>query len=362
MRELIETKLFRSVILAASIYFFLVSIRLISSAFEFLGSDFAEQLLAPTANPVVGLCIGILVTSLVQSSSVTTSIIVSMVAAGTLGLGPAIPMIMGANIGTTVTNTIVSLGHLSRKQEFRRALAGATVHDFFNVCSVLILLPIELLFHPIETIAIFLTTAFEGMGGLTFISPIKFIISPATHLITDFAAENPVALIVIGVALLFLCLKFIVSSMRAIALEKIEAFLDVYLFRSALTAFLFGLAFTAIVQSSSITTSLIIPLIGAGVLSIRKAFPYTLGANIGTTVTAFLAALALNAPVAITVALTHLVFNVFGTSIFYPLRRIPIGLAERFSGLASESKHLAILYLVIGFYLFPLILILLFGG
>ena len=100
----------------AILYCFLVSIGMIGSAFKGLGGGFAKELIQSEAGPLIGLFIGILVTSLVQSSSTTTSLVVGMVAAGTFGQDPkiavaaAIPYIMGANIGTSITNTIVALG------------------------------------------------------------------------------------------------------------------------------------------------------------------------------------------------------------------------------------------------------------
>ncbi|XP_063693949.1 sodium-dependent phosphate transport protein 2B-like [Bolinopsis microptera] len=102
------------------------------------------------SNPIVGLMLGVLVTVLVQSSSTSTSIIVAMIAAGILELTPAINIIMGANIGTTVTNTIVSMGQSMDRKQFRRSFAGATVHDCFNWLCVAVFLPLEALFHPIR--------------------------------------------------------------------------------------------------------------------------------------------------------------------------------------------------------------------
>ncbi|MBT7424256.1 MAG: Na/Pi cotransporter family protein, partial [Candidatus Marinimicrobia bacterium] len=127
------------------LYMFLVSIGMIGLGFKGLGRGFAEQLLSSSAAPLIGLFIGILATSLIQSSSTTTSLVVGMVAAGTFGNDPilavtaAIPYIMGANIGTSVTNTIVALGHIVNKNEFKRAFSASIVHDFFNVLSVIIL-------------------------------------------------------------------------------------------------------------------------------------------------------------------------------------------------------------------------------
>ena len=114
------------------LYLFLVSIGLMGTAFKGFGKGFAENLIRTTSNPFVGLFVGILATSLVQSSSTTTSIVVGMVGSGVITVSSGVYIVMGANIGTTVTNTLVSLGHFTRRDEFRRAVGAATVHDFFN--------------------------------------------------------------------------------------------------------------------------------------------------------------------------------------------------------------------------------------
>ena len=132
-------KVLRGAFVVALVYGFLVSIRLMGSAFKAMGAETASGLYEGIANPFAGLAVGILATVLVQSSSTSTSTIVSLVGqtGGTaLPLKTAIPMIMGANIGTTITNTIVSLGHIRQGGAFRRAFAAATVHDFFNLILV----------------------------------------------------------------------------------------------------------------------------------------------------------------------------------------------------------------------------------
>jgi len=171
----------RAITFFAVLYLFFVSIDLMSSAFKMAGSGFANTLLETVADPLAGLILGMLATSLVQSSSSTTSIVVGLVASGTLDLLLAIPMIMGANIGTTVTNTIVSLGHVTRRGEFKRAFAAGTVHDIFNVLAVIVIFPIELLFHPVEKIAVTLSNAFSGIGGLSLVSPLQVIVKPLSH-------------------------------------------------------------------------------------------------------------------------------------------------------------------------------------
>ena len=165
------------------LYFFLVSIGLMGAAFKGFGKGFAHALIETTSNPFIGLFIGIFATSIVQSSSTTTSIVVGMVASEVLTIPNAIPIIMGANIGTTVTNTLVSLGHVSRRDEFRRAIAAATVHDFFNLICVAVLFPIELATGYLEKSATHLEKLFEGAGGITLVNPVKKATEPTVHLL-----------------------------------------------------------------------------------------------------------------------------------------------------------------------------------
>ena len=89
-----------------------------------MGADTQERLFSAVSNPIAGLCVGILGTVLVQSSSASTSVIVGLVASGALGVEQAVPMVMGANIGTTVTNTLVSLGHVRQSAEFKKSVCG----------------------------------------------------------------------------------------------------------------------------------------------------------------------------------------------------------------------------------------------
>ncbi len=171
------------------LYLFFISIELTGKAFKGFGEDFAKQLIATTANPFVGLFIGILSTSIMQSSSMTTSILVGMVAVGTISVRNAIPVVMGANIGTTVTNTIVAMAHITRKQEFQRAFGGALLHDFFNSLSVLILLPLHLISQLIlgkgylQFLAEGLASVFRNVGGMKFASPLKLVTRPIVDLL-----------------------------------------------------------------------------------------------------------------------------------------------------------------------------------
>jgi len=350
------------------LYFFLVSIGLMGAAFKGFGKKFAENLLATTSNPFVGLFIGILATSIVQSSSTTTSIVVGIVASGVLTIGNAIPIIMGANIGTTVTNMFVSLGHITRREEFKRAITGAAVHDYFNLICVIIMFPLELATGFLQKTATALAHVFMNFGGIKFTSPIKIITKPFINLLKHFCVETiPVShhigyilLLVISVVFLFFSMFFIVKIMKSMVLSKTEAVLDNIIGKKAYIGILGGLIFTTIVQSSSITTSLLIPLYGAGILTVELGFPITMGANIGTTTTAILASFATGNVAGITIAFVHFLFNVIGVLVIYPFkifRKIPIALAKHLGELAYKKRRYAIIYVVSAFFLIPGLLI-----
>ncbi len=350
MSESTKSKLLKAITIIAATYLFLLSIKLLGHSFKLFGRDFAEAMLEMTANPFAGLIIGIVATSLIQSSSTTTSIVVGLVAGGALDLGGAIPIIMGANIGTTITNTLVSLGHMSNLIEFKRAFSASIVHDFFNICVVIVLFPLELKFHPIEQTASWLGNGFSGAGGLKLFNPLKFILNPAIKFVDKVFTLLPyteIFLTIFSLILMFAALTFLIKTIRSLVLTRIEVIIDRYLFRNDVLGFVLGILMTATVQSSSVTTSLIIPLAGAGLVSLRKIFPYTLGANIGTTITAMLAAMATQNEVAITVAFSHLVFNIFGILIFYPLKLIPIRLAEYVGEKASKSTKNLVVFIIV---------------
>ena len=346
-----------------ALYMFLVGIKGMSSAIKHMGANVADNIFTTTSDPFIALFIGVFSTVLFQSSSTTTSLIVAMVSSGSLGLAGAVPMIMGANIGTTVTNTIVSMGHINRGNEFKRAFAASTVHDFFNILAVIILFPLEIMFHGIqktsEWIASLIFGRIDNVDVLQAKSPIKAAVKSGAKFIEQFSFDNDIVYLVLSVVVTFIMLYSLVKLLRSLVLEKIEVFFDQYIFKTVMRAIGFGIVLTIMVQSSSITTSLVVPLAGAGVLSLRQIFPFTLGANIGTTVTALLAALT-GTVSALIAAISHLLFNIFGFLIIYGtpfLRAIPLKLAEMIAEYSLNNKFIPIGYLLIVFVVIPLTII-----
>ena len=360
----------------ALLFAFLVGIRGLGDGFKLLGGDLLEAFFSATSNPFIALMVGILATTLVQSSSVTTSMVVGLVAApeNPLPLANAVPMIMGANIGTTATNTIVSIAHMGRPDEFRRAFAVATCHDAFNFLAVLVLLPLEIATGFLSKSAATLADRLPSMGGGDFDSPIaavlKAAVAPMQSLAESlFAAPQAqgVLLVACSGALIFASLMLIVRTLRATLLSRAERMIEVALGTSGVLAILIGCIVTATVQSSSITTSLLVPMAGVGLITLRQAFPVTIGANLGTTITALMASLAVSGPNAqagIEIALTHLGFNLAATLLIYPwppVRGSILSVVTRFTDLATRSKLLAIAYLLVLFYGLPAAAAFLFG-
>lgn len=357
----------RALLVVFLLYVFLVGVNGLGVGFKSLGRDLLDTFFGATANPFMGLMVGILATTLVQSSSVSTALIVGLVAApeNPLPVVNAIPMIMGANIGTTVTNTIASLAHMGWREEFRRAFAVATCHDFFNYFAVLLLLPLELTTRLLSRSATALADLVGGFGGASYESPAKVVIEAGSVPIEAAVAAlftggwAAAALIAASVGLIFFALLAIIKVMRSATQSRVEALVSRAFENKPLVAMVVGAIATVMVQSSSITTSLLVPLAGAGVLTLGQAFPITLGANVGTTITALLAALAAtgpNAEAGLVVALAHLLFNLVGIALIYPvkrIRRLPLAAARGLANVAVRSRTLAILYVVILFYLLP---------
>ena len=359
----------RLLLVLGLLYLFLVGVRLLEGGIKGVTGGASESLFEGITNPLAALAVGVLATVLVQSSSVTTATIVALVAAGSLPMEAAVPMIMGANIGTTVTNTLVSLGHARRSDEFRLAFTAATMHDFFNVLAVAIILPLELLFGILSKPAAAIAEAFAGeVGGGKFNSPIKGAVKwGAGHIesvlefITDSEKGLGVLLLIVGLAVIFFTLTFITKNMKVLIAARIERSLNAALAKSGVIGMTVGMLITMAVQSSSITTSILIPLVASGLLVVGNAYPITLGANVGTTITALLAAFAAGTVSGLTIALVHLLFNLLGILILYPIpkiRVIPITLAGGLARIAMDRKWLAVVYVAGAFVALPILIIL----
>jgi sodium-dependent phosphate cotransporter len=372
----------------ALLYLFLIGVECLSKGIRGIGGGqeffaaFGDQ-----GNPVLGLLVGILTTTLVQSSSVTTALIVGLVGAGQISVTGAVPMIMGANIGTTVTNTIAALAHMTRSTEFRRAFAAATCHDFFNFLSVLLLLPLELITRAIwgkgmlESMAHHTVNWTMGISSSTdsvssYNSPFKSAIKSGYKVVNNgieglFGTDGTTAkyvLAVVGMGIIFAALTGVVKSMRVLVMARMERYMNRFLGSGGFFGIIIGIILTVLVQSSSITTSVLVPLAGAGMVTLQQIFPITIGANIGTTVTAMLASFAItNEPgdpdgvrdgvrLAREIAFVHLYFNLVGMLVWFVprvTRQLPLMMAEWMADFAVRKRKWAVAYVMGIFYALP---------
>jgi sodium-dependent phosphate cotransporter len=359
-------KPFRWLLLLFLVYLMLLSVGLIGSGFKLATEEHARELFAYAANPVMGLIIGMVCTALIQSSSTVSSIIVAMVAGG-LPIGIAIPMMMGANIGTSITNTIVSLGHIRDKVEFQRAFNAATIHDFFNIFAVFIFLPLEIVFGMFEHISAAIVSLFS-VGATTDVgsfNPIKALTSPIVDSIEASLLGfgdiyGGILKIVLGLALIIISITYMGKVMKSLMIGRAQEMLKNALGRGPITGITSGTVMTVLVQSSSTTTSLMVPLVGNGVVTARSIYPFTLGANIGTCITALIAALSVvgpNAALALQIAVVHLTYNVLAVLVIFGvsfLREWPPSLSYQLSLKVADQKLYGVAYIAGIFFFLPL--------
>lgn len=346
---------------ASAIFLFLLSIDLMAGAFNRIGKPVAEAFLSATSNPFIGLFMGLLITAIIQSSSTTTSMVVAVVASGSLSLSSAIPIVMGANIGTTFTSTIIALGYVTNNKEFNKAISAGTLHDFFNILVTCIIFPLEYFYGFLTYLSSNLTDLvtstslsenYEGFSiNIISMSPIsQFLLS---------IIENNWFLILLSFLFLYLSIKILSKVIYKLLIGDTNNKFNKLVFTNPLKSFGWGLVLTSAVQSSSVTTSLTVPLVATGKVSLKNAFPFIMGANLGTTITAIFASL-LKSDAAISLAFAHFLFNVMGVLIFFPIpwmRNIPVYLSKLLGMLTMQHKIIGFIYIFLTFFILPFLLI-----
>lgn len=434
------------IFICSLLYLFLLGLDLMGNAFKAMSGKGVGNMLSGIDNPIAGVAIGIIATVLLQSSSTTTSIVVTMVGADIVSVMNAIPIIMGANIGTSVTAAIVSHGHIANVAEFQRGFAGANVHSVFNLLTVILLLPIEVISQWISggngflgAMSSALADVLVGASAETFTSPVKIIVGPlskqfikidkdlikaiakgclscnATNAAPAFCKDEfkdkygekikmcisgddwtqkyeedgrvikagfskelgdaGGATVVLILSLIFLCIALygIVKLLHFLVMSSGRATGDgdgetqfVRITRKVLrfngfVSILFGMLATITVQSSSIITSTLTPVVALGIITVADMLPLVLGANIGTTCTAFLASLVTEKKNAIEISLCHLFFNIIGILVFYPvpfMRQIPIKMSFKLGDLVIKFRWFGAFYIAFVFVAVPLLLFL----
>lgn len=354
----------RILIIVAAVVLFLLAIQLIGFSFLGLRQRIGVSILSVAANPFIGLFIGLLLTAVIQSSSTSTSMIVTLVGSGALSLPTAVPIVMGANVGTTLTSTVVSLGFITSKREFRKAISAATVHDFYNIILVAILFPLEYHYHLLSHLSSQLVDWLADRWGPMMLGSSTMApgFSEELGLRLTSLVNNDWLLFFVGFVLLFVAIKLIAQMVSHLLIGQSRERLKEHIFQNPYKSFLWGGALTAAVQSSSITTSLIVPLVAKGKVSLQKSFPFVMGANMGTTLTALVAAL-FASRAAVELAVVHFLFNLFGALLFLPYKPArcwPGRIAASFGQITLRHRLYGFLYIFLLFFVIPFLLIYLY--
>lgn len=342
-----------------ALFLFIFAIDLLTVAMGRINSGIALDFLQATKNPFISLFIGLLVTALIQSSSTVTASVVAIVASGNLTLQQAVPLVLGANIGTTLTSTLVSLSYLMNRKQFRRALSAGISHDIFNILSVVLLFPLEIYFGFLSKTAIFIAGWFDSDNS--FEGPIIYN-RMFTRTWTDWFVDQiplPVVSMILSILLVFLAIKVLSTAMYKSFVKDTFQDINKVIFEKTGLAFIYGVFFTAAVQSSTVTTSLVVPLVANKKVTLSKAFPFIIGTNIGTTITAVIASI-YKPEAAIALALVHVLFNSFGALIFLPfpkIRFIPIWISNYMGRISLQNRFVGFVYILLTFFIIPFLLI-----
>jgi sodium-dependent phosphate cotransporter len=344
--------LYKIVSIPLGVCFFILSLDLLSSSFGLIGTPILAELISATSNPFVGLFIGLLSTAILQSSSTVTATLVAIVASGVLTLNHALPIVIGANVGTTVTSTFVSLSYITRRFEFRKAVATATMHDFFNILVALILFPLEYFTGAISHTA-------SVLAGLANVGPGQVVAPVMPERLVSSFLQSPALAIMIGIFGIFFSIKILSSQIKALLIGESQKNVENLLFGSPNRSLFAGILFTGAIQSSSVSTSLVLPMVATGKVSLERAYPFIIGANLGTTITAIVAAF-FRSDAALGIALAHFLFNFTGFALFYllpPMRRVPIAMANALGRVVLRYRIGGFIYILLTFFVLPFLLI-----
>lgn len=338
---------------------FIFAIDLLTVAVGRINSGLALEILQATKNPFISLFIGLLVTALIQSSSTVTASVVAIVASGNLTLQQAVPIVLGANIGTTLTSTLVSLSYVMNNKEFRRALSAGISHDVFNILSVILLFPLEIYFSLLSKVAAHIAGWFASDNS--FEGPIVYN-RMFTRTWTDWLVDQinlPLVAMIISILLVFFAINVLSTAMYKSFVRDTFEDINKVIFQKTGLAFFYGIFFTAAVQSSTVTTSLVVPLVASKKVTLKKAFPFIIGTNIGTTITAVIASI-YKPEAAIALAIVHVLFNSCGTLVFLPfsyIRAIPVWMANYMGKISLRYRFVGFAYILLTFFIIPFLLI-----
>lgn len=360
---------------AAAILMMFLAVYLILDGAYALGSPAIGRLFDLATNPVIGLLIGVIATSAIQSSTAVTALTVTAVGTGGVSVAVAVPIILGANVGTTITAMIVSFSYLGHRRSFRRAFASASLHTWFNGLFVLVAFILELLFQPLSRTAGLVSDTVVGDAATDTGRELASLFAPLIDAVgvrgllgtVMSARAAAVVAILAGTLLILGAIRILNAQLSVLTAATTRTLLERSSGASDALGVLSGALVTMAVNASSVTVSSLLPFAVTRTLKMREALSITLGANVGTTLMSLLAALAVPGPMgalAVQAALVHVSFNVMSALlviIIPPLRELIIRLAEFSGRVAARGYSAAAAMMATGYFVVPALIILVYS-
>lgn len=357
----------------ATIAVMFVAVYLILDGASGVGSGAVARLFDLATNPIIGVLIGIVAAASLQSSTTVTALTVAAVGTGGVSVPVAIPIILGANIGTTLTPLLVAFSFVGDRGNFRRAFAAASLHSSFNLVFVMVAFALELAFHPLRSFTGWVSETLLGEGSqhtptgnvvLELVSPIIDTIGFRGWLGDVFpSGVAPVMSILIGTVLIMVSMRVLSSLLSTLTAAKTRTLMERSSGSSEALGLFSGAAATALTQASSVVISSLLPFSVTQSLRQREILAITLGANVGTTLTALLTALAVPGSMgsfAVQAALVHVAFNLGSCLLVFflkPLRSMLFAMAEFSGRIASRSYSLTAGLIAGGYLALPVVII-----
>ena len=386
----------RSLLFLFLIYLFLCAVKMFGESTVLLRNEYktsVDALFSGMQNPFVGLCVGIFATALMNSSSATTSLVVALVAMNVIPIEHAVAVVIGANIGASITSMVVSMGNITNKKAFTLGFGVPLIQDWYSIITATVCLSLEFSCHFMSCAAKWLSGLLVQFGGSTveaaeavgtagasgaaagaetswLCNPVEAPVKLVKFLLIDLmrfpGTACAILMGILGLFILFFALINMTKNMKILMADKVEEWINAVLSKNGFLGLFIGWIVTMIIQSSGITTSLVVPLVASNILKIRTAYPLILGAKLGTPITGILAAMAfLGTPAggpAMAIALVHFLFNAIGVGLLYPIPalRLPVFLTERLSPILGQHRIYVVMWGVCVFILIPVIGIFLF--
>jgi len=343
-----------------SLYLFIFLIELIKKSSLLLTPDIKTFLLH-NLSPIKAVSLGWFTTSIAQSSGAIGSAVATFAGNQLITLPTAVYILMGASLGTTITALIISLITVAQKRrDFRHGFEIALCYSIYSFFLVLIVFVLEYFFKFFSKTSMFLASALGSKLSLLKIpNVVEVITDPVINLL--FIKGNYLFFLLLAFVALIFTIKMLSKSVIEVVggEDKAKGLVNKY-FKSKYTTYLIGFVLTAIVFSSSITIGLLVPLAVARLISLKKAIPFILGADLGTSSDIILASLLIGKTSALASAISFLLFAVIGALIFLPNTQLLFKATKFTSKKLIHVSRKKALFVLLAFILIPLLILFLF--